>query len=61
MSDQFGRSLINGDIAIGIRSPIRVLDPAPKRVVGLVTAWLIVAVHAVKIATASPIRALRYE
>ena len=30
-------------------------------VVGLVTAWLIVAVHAVKIATASPIHSLRYE
>jgi putative ABC transport system permease protein len=29
--------------------------------VGLVTAWLIVSVHAVKIATASPIRSLRYE
>ena len=30
-------------------------------VMGLVTAWLIVAVHAVKIATASPMEALRYE
>jgi putative ABC transport system permease protein len=30
-------------------------------VMGLVTAWLIVAVHAVKIATASPIQSLRYE
>ena len=30
-------------------------------VMGLVTAWLIVAVHAVKIATASPMQALRYE
>ena len=29
--------------------------------VGIVTAWLIVAGHAVKIATASPIRSLRYE
>lgn len=29
--------------------------------VGLVTAWLIVAGHAIKIATASPIRSLRYE
>ena len=29
--------------------------------IGLVTAWLIVAGHAVKIATASPIHALRYE
>jgi putative ABC transport system permease protein len=30
-------------------------------VMGLVTAWLIVAGHAVKIATASPIQSLRYE
>jgi hypothetical protein len=28
---------------------------------GLVAAWLIVAGHAVKIATASPIQSLRYE
>ncbi len=30
-------------------------------IMGLVTAWLIVSVHAVKIATASPISSLRYE
>ncbi len=30
-------------------------------VLGLVTAWLIVSVHAVKIATSSPIQSLRYE
>jgi putative ABC transport system permease protein len=30
-------------------------------VMGIVTAWLIVAGHAVKIATASPIQSLRYE
>jgi putative ABC transport system permease protein len=30
-------------------------------VMGLVTAWLIVSVHAIKIATASPISSLRYE
>ncbi len=30
-------------------------------VMGLVTAWLIVAVHAVRVATASPMQALRYE
>jgi putative ABC transport system permease protein len=30
-------------------------------VMGLVTAWFIVSVHAIKIATASPIRSLRYE
>jgi putative ABC transport system permease protein len=30
-------------------------------VVGLVTAWLIVAGHAIRIATARPIRSLRYE
>ena len=28
---------------------------------GVVTAWLIVAVHAVRIASASPVRSLRYE
>jgi putative ABC transport system permease protein len=30
-------------------------------VMGVVTAWLIVAIHAVKIAAASPIESLRYE
>jgi putative ABC transport system permease protein len=30
-------------------------------VMGLVTAWLIVSVHAVKVATSSPISSLRYE
>ena len=29
--------------------------------IALVTAWLIVSVHALRIATASPIKALRYE